>query len=795
MKKTVLLALAGSIALTAMSAVPFEKGRLHDGPAPVHKTLPGLRQAPMRHAAPVTVVEEDFSAFSSGSESAPASEITYENGYHVPAALTAQPGWTGGGIHPAGGAVALLEYNNGFGYISTPPCDLAGTATLTLRARNADPAKKSSLWIALCDDNYGPGSDQGDFELTDEWQTITLVATEGSFEDFSYFQIQAEYGPALIDDVKIEFRRDRLPSPYALPAVNNSPTEFTASWEGMTDKYLLTVIATEMPETIVKGTLTEGFDSLNVLDDGVTVDSSDPGYPEGWEFKFAGGADVSTVKGNYSSPSVALHFDSVGDEVISPVTPEPLSRLSFWVRPDSMEEDPEVLSMIRVQIYHSLTDKWETIAQLPYYWMSEAGAEYSFVPEALGEDATRVCIDMIQKGKITFFIDDVNLGYTSRGVRKPLFEDLEVEGYSYTVSGIRPENDYHYYVKSTDGDLVSGASSMIWVDGVSGLKPEVLAPTDVTTHGFTANWMPLGHASEYKVEVARIVRGDETEAAKTIILEDFDGVRDAGSDWESPFDFGERGMASTGWGATQPVWKEGMVGTSGTSWIGAAGLVFTPFLDLTPLQGSCLQIIADVETTVDMLVDGSGNPVLDENGKIFYEGVVAMLLNSPSDTASLSGVVFDMPKMGTNRMVVSLPVPEGVDVSNVIVAFMTKTGSAFYVDRANLFAFLKPGMEIKAPYTTERTEDTSFRFDGLDSYDDYIYTVSAIANRNLDKYVSEVSDPILVVLSSTGIDGVDAADDAPAEFYTLQGIRVSEPADGIYIMRRGGVTSKVLIRK
>lgn len=45
----------------------------------------------------------------------------------------------------------------------------------------------------------------------------------------------------------------------------------------------------------------------------------------------------------------------------------------------------------------------------------------------------------------------------------------------------------------------------------------------------------------------------------------------------------------------------------------------------------------------------------------------------------------------------------------------------------------------------------------------------------------------------SGVDGIDAADEE-VEFFNLQGIRVEQPAPGVYIMRRGGKTSKVVIR-
>lgn len=45
----------------------------------------------------------------------------------------------------------------------------------------------------------------------------------------------------------------------------------------------------------------------------------------------------------------------------------------------------------------------------------------------------------------------------------------------------------------------------------------------------------------------------------------------------------------------------------------------------------------------------------------------------------------------------------------------------------------------------------------------------------------------------SGIDDVEADEDAETEYYNLQGIRVDNPTHGIYIMRRGSVISKVVL--
>ncbi|MDE6207965.1 MAG: Ig-like domain-containing protein, partial [Muribaculaceae bacterium] len=60
---------------------------------------------------------------------------------------------------------------------------------------------------------------------------------------------------------------------------------------------------------------------------------------------------------------------------------------------------------------------------------------------------------------------------------------------------------------------------------------------------------------------------------------------------------------------------------------------------------------------------------------------------------------------------------------------------------------------------------------------------------------SAAAAPIKVTANAddvqTGVEGISAEGTAEAEYYNLQGVRISEPAAGIYIRRQGGRTSKV----
>lgn len=84
----------------------------------------------------------------------------------------------------------------------------------------------------------------------------------------------------------------------------------------------------------------------------------------------------------------------------------------------------------------------------------------------------------------------------------------------------------------------------------------------------------------------------------------------------------------------------------------------------------------------------------------------------------------------------------------------------------------------------------------------YVYMVDAMAAESWaitpDIYdvTADLGQMMLtLVKSSDSVDAViDAANDAPVEFYNLQGVRVYQPANGLYIRRQGNKVEKVYVR-
>ncbi len=789
------------MALSASAAIPFEKG----------KTAPAPR-AKVAHAAPSRAVEsqllldEKFDKFTDGTESAPAADEIFENGYHIPDSYTAQPGWTGRGVHAAGGCVALYGYSyyddyyeetiNRNGYLTTPKFMLSGTATFTFRAKALD-ASGASLWVAVCDDDYGPGSDSEDYALTDQWQEFTLVATEASLDMPSYIQCTAERGVVLLDDVRLEFRNDRLATPYALPAINKSATEFEACWEEVPGAaaYRLNVLCYEKSANPVSGEVFQNFDGINVNADGTTINAANPGYPAGWTFDLAAGTQqVATDAGNYNSPSVAIKFDAEGDMIETETIPYPVDGLEFWVKASQTQDSEYDMSLLRVELFHSTTGNWEPIAHIPYYYLPDpSGCVYKFPKESLGSDVTKVRLVMIQRGLVDFFIDDLRIHYTEGGTTSFLIKDRDLATTKYTVSDINPVNEYSYYVQAVNGDIISSPSYVVWVDGIVGLKVETEEVTDATPTSFTASWKQLGHATDYKVETFKVFTPAADTKDVVVLEESFDKITEGtvdnpGYDWVSPFDFGAKGWTATAWGATQPRWAAGMAGTGGTSYIGQAGLVYTPALDLSCHTQGGIKVEATVVTTV-----GS----FDYTGQEEPEGMFALILRSPSDTQPIASGFMDTPVVGSNSGVMHINnIPADADLSNVIIAFMNKSGTQFFVDHAKITMDVAAGKTLMTPLAVANTQETSLKLEGLDPAADHAFAVTASASRDYVPYVSDPSD-IRVVKTSAGVDNVAVdADNAPAEYFNLNGIRVNTDAltPGLYIKRHGNSATKIIVK-
>lgn len=772
------------------------------------------QSAPAAKVKPQMVLSEDFSLFKKGSENAPDSENITTN-YMLNEGYTHTSGWSAYHVYQAGGACAILEYEDdwygtSYGHISTPEMELFGEVTISFKARRAAAnPDKGKLWLALCDNYTGPVDDIT-YDLTDKWQSFEWSSDQATFYPNNIFQFKPEEGGILIDDIVIIRKKNKTLPTIALAPTNNSETEFTAHWQpvNIATGYLFNVYYKDMPETIVEpGTVTQDFESINVLSDGQSIDNTNPGYPEGWTIDVSsnGSKDMCTKEGNYHSGKQSINLDAAGDYIISPETPAPIHSISFWVKPDNMQTEEYDYSL--VGIYTKRKDKeWEHIANIPNYWMEENGGFYTIDGDAVGEGVYQVKIVCEQSILVTFAIDDITLEYATQPIAYPLIENEIVTNTYRVVSDIDPSKEHYYYVQVMEDDLLSDPTDHIWVDGLTGLQPQALPATDITQNGFTANWQQMYNAGHYKLNVSQQITTTTDNQEVLLSYEDFSKITTGTLDnptveYYTTYNLADYDMSEQDWLLTQPQWVNGMAGTRGTSWAGEAGLVVSPKMALHDYP-----IKVDVTAYNTVPGDTLWVIVIDE-----YNSSQAVMGKQ---------IGFSKTQKGYTSGSVTL---EGIDLGDKPrhIAFMSQSGAAFYIDEVTISAIVPhKGTSLVRPYKIMLCQDNYQTFSNLSNESSvYYYSLTAHRTKNFIEYISDASETIEVKLP-TAIDSHDtdadvvyatdgtihiiASQEGTAAIYNMMGMQAAnmpisighntiELPQGIYIVKTNNIIEKVIV--
>ena len=75
-----------------------------------------------------------------------------------------------------------------------------------------------------------------------------------------------------------------------------------------------------------------------------------------------------------------------------------------------------------------------------------------------------------------------------------------------------------------------------------------------------------------------------------------------------------------------------------------------------------------------------------------------------------------------------------------------------------------------------------------------IYNFTLYLEASVDGEVIAKSNLVEFSVETSGIDGISADDENGVSYYNLQGVKVEKPASGIYIVRKGNETKKVLVK-
>ena len=70
----------------------------------------------------------------------------------------------------------------------------------------------------------------------------------------------------------------------------------------------------------------------------------------------------------------------------------------------------------------------------------------------------------------------------------------------------------------------------------------------------------------------------------------------------------------------------------------------------------------------------------------------------------------------------------------------------------------------------------------------------SIASTAKDEYIDQICVFTKETSAGSGVAGIEADENAPVEYYNLQGVRVANPEKGLYIVKQGNKVEKRVIK-
>ena len=270
------------------------------------------------------------------------------------------------------------------------------------------------------------------------------------------------------------------------------------------------------------------------------------------------------------------------------------------------------------------------------------------------------------------------------------------------------------------------------------------------------------------------------------------------------FNLAENGYTTTEWLLQLPYLADGMAGAQQTNvWMGLAGLVTSPHLDLT-CDGGAFDVDVKAYNTfasdtlfVMLLKDYTDNVATDHR-------IMPLTLNGTGMTSAT--IHFDATDNKNLR-------------ENVILAFMSMYGQPFFIDEVTIRQNVRKGETLIAPYSVMYPKGSGFNVTDLDPQYTYAYDVTAMRTKDYTNYVSETSERVYVNGIETAVGSVSTGSNAldirvahgsislstdydSADVYDMQGKTVATVpagrhavslAPGVYIVKAGEKTVKVVV--
>lgn len=808
-----------------------------------NSAVPAAGQANMLKAADdakhkVVVIDEDFSGFTDGTEDNPSTATILDDMGNFVNKSALKPysealsykQWGGAGIFSAGGCLAIA---NGM-FLNTPAGDMSGEVTLTFRARLSKAGGSTTLNALKL--MFISRSSILDYEvkyynLTDEWQTFTYTSTLGDFEH-SGFQFYSMYASniILVDDIRLEQTRTSIPAPKVHEAENMTDTSFKAVWNKSieADHYLLSVFTKNESNELM--TVSEGFDNIKADDKG-NIDAASPNYPEGWEFAWKDD-DLSNHIANGEGPGTgnkqAVRLIDTGDAITTPYCPEGIKSLKFWVKAEANDGQPKFSSIMFTVNFGKGVYTVDNYINIPDMFTPEHRNGYYFdLTETLSafDKIYSVKIEYIREedDKTTILFDDFSYTTNKPTTYNYVLKDQKVEQQDnedgtvgFEVTGLDPDTDYTYSVKSVNSDFTSVASDEQEVYAVS--IPTALPATNITANSYTANWTSHKKVDFYRVDQLQQTVIDKDTKDYVMLDEDFSKVTSSLTEadlLEGFYDEGERTSGYmpldditkiAGWKASSTVrvngWLGGNEAKQGSGTI--AGAIVTPTIDLSHNEGAC---------NISLRVWGS------EGDWLIIQG---------SNPASLATIEF--PKGGG---IVEKTITMPLCTSKEQLTFYSNNYKVFLIDYIKITQDVKAGDKVTTITGSVLTEDADTKSmvmtnPGFSDGHDVLYRVTAMRydkdSQESHKYYSTSTPSDLMLVKNpnpsgigsveaaaenvAGVEGgivVNAANATTVNVFNLSGQLVASKAcgnghafvsvaPGVYVVKTNSTAAKVVVK-
>ena len=767
----------------------MEKSLLKKAFATILFVALGTTLLPAQEASIITLINEDFSLLTAGTNDEPDTtpltkdgewgEDATDESYLMDASLTKDGQWYGLSLRQAGGAIALMGQSDQASWLFTPLKDYSGKMKITLRARSLKGTTR--LIIHFNKGGYVnsmPIDGLPQYKMATlkegEWTDIEAEVDNNSADLDGNIGFQA-ISTVLIDDVKVTVEGENLVYPPILPLTNLSESGFTAHWQEVrnADDYLFSL-----------------FRKQWTSDDNViyTTDFNDGQLPtEGFTFELS---SAEPFGNDGPDGSQAIHLYN-GDKITSVPNNARLKNLTFYLRTvgATAEQLQEKQSAIQILV----DTKTVTGGQLGF--LNAAAlieGDYLDMEELTGgfsDSYFRIQLIALDMPEGAYFvIDDLELETGRSFTYDPVQKDVVVENTEYTVSDLNPAEYYFYTVKSHNSKqtVESPLQSVIYLP-----TPVVLDATDITTDSYTAHWESVAKATHYEVRNYFLAEVKKDYPDYPVISEDFSLVTDELTEATDPFSpeslgnqdeyFDDLGLSEYDWFGRGNTVCQGMVGCDALN-SDNINYIASPEVDLSHNGGRYVVKVKAYGRVGDFLC------VYDYNNMV-YGNPAARGAFEPIDPAHAEDTdpgIFE----GTLELT-------GGTISTRLV--FTTYGLDFMLDEVSICQDLVAGdiFNQLLGMQTVAAPRTSCVFNQLSLFGIpyYYYTVTALSE-DYDYYTQSKQSAYHLVDMTTGINTVSTDNDSEAKLFDLQGRRLSQNhnAKGIFITRKNGKSTKVIRR-